>query len=87
MTDRELYKEIGHNVHRQTSYSVAVRNGEVIYHTENEGDAFMRDGDCSVTRTIGLDELKAMSTARGGEFYEEAKQEVERQLRIMRTAK
>jgi hypothetical protein len=79
-----LSKFIGRGGNSRMSYSIDVEDGRILYTTENEGHAFMRDGDASSTqRKISLDDLKN-HRVRGGNYYEAARAEVERQLQLMK---
>ena len=86
MAEEQLHTPIGSGEGSQIEYSIYVENGRVFYETENSGYAFMRNGPCSSTVEITLDDLKN-SRVRGGHFYEAAKAEVERQLAILDTGK
>ena len=86
MTNRhkhELWKFIGSGSGGQKSYSVYVENGRIVYKTEDEYRAFMCHGDASSTKWISVDALK-YRRLRGGDFYEAARAEVERQLQLMK---
>jgi len=81
---QSLSKCIGRGGSSQKSYSIYVDDGRILYATENEGHAFMRDGDATSTREISLDDLKNNRVRGGGNYYEAAKAEVERQLQLMK---
>jgi hypothetical protein len=86
MTEERLHTLVGSGEGSQIEYSIYVENGRVIYETENSSHAFMRNGACTETQEITLDDLKN-GRVRGGRFYEAAKAEVERQLKIMKVKK
>jgi hypothetical protein len=81
---QELRKFIGSGSGSQISYSIYVVDGRIVYETENEGHAFMRDGDAISTKWISLDDLKNNRVRGGGNYYEAGKAEVERQLQLMK---
>jgi hypothetical protein len=77
MTGEQLHKLIGSGEGSEIEYSIYLEDGRVLYETENSGYAFMRNGLCSATVEITLDDLKN-ARVRGGRFYEATKAEVER---------
>lgn len=79
-----LSKCIGRGGSSQKSYSIDVTDGRILYTTENEGHAFMRDGDDTSTKQISLDDLKNNGVRGGSNYYEAARIEVERQLQLMK---
>jgi hypothetical protein len=82
MPTERLYAHIGAGAGSQIEFVIYVENGRVFSQTENNGYAFLRKGPETTTREITLHDLKN-SRVRGGQYYEAAKAEVERQLKLM----
>ena len=77
-----LRKFIGSGGDSEMSYSIDVEDGEILYHTHTVRYHDNRPGSGIVSSSgnISLDNLK--NGLSGGEYYEAARAEVERQLQV-----